>query len=145
MSKTGQPTHAEIMRAFAQWDTALREKDLDALERCYFPNVVVYDIGTQLVGFDKLRAFWEGCFPYFPNPIGCERKDVRIQASADIAVATFLSRMSGMESDHPSARAWIRSTICFRRLEGEWRIFHEHASFPVDCGAEKPTYIFDEA
>jgi uncharacterized protein (TIGR02246 family) len=144
MTQIDQPTTGEIKRAFERWDTALREKDLDALAQCYVPDVVVYDIGTQLVGFDKLRALWEGCFPYFPNPIGCERKDVNIQISADIAVATFLSRMSGMESDHPSARAWIRSTICLLRVDGEWRIFHEHASFPVDCGAEKPTYILDD-
>jgi uncharacterized protein (TIGR02246 family) len=134
----------EIVGAFDRWGEALRAKDLDALAECYAPDVTVFDIGTQLVGYDNLRAVWEGCFPYFPNPIGCERRDLEITVSGDLAVASFLSRMSGMETDHPSARAWIRTTTCFRKQAGNWKIIHEHASFPVDCGAEKPTYIMDE-
>lgn len=136
---------ARIMSVFECCDSALKERDLDALENCYVPDVIVFDIGAQLDGFDKLRALWEGCFPYFPNPIVCERKDVHIQTSADVAIVSFFSRMSGMESDHPSARSRFRATVCLRRVEGDWKIFHEHASFPVDCGAEKPTYIMDES
>lgn len=136
---------AGIMSVFACWDRALKEKDLDALEKCYAREAKVFDIGTQLVGYDKLRSLWEDCFPYFPNPIVCERKDLQVVASADVAVVSFLSRMSGMASDHPSARSWFRATACLRRVGGNWKIFHEHASFPVDCGAEKPTYLMDES
>lgn len=136
-------TEAEIMNVFARWDGALRVKDLAALEECYMPDVTVFDIGAQLVGYDKLRALWESCLQYFPNPIECERKDLRIEASGSMAVVTCLSRLSGMESDHPSARSWFRATTCLRKTEGVWRILHEHGSFPVDCGAEKPTYIMD--
>jgi hypothetical protein len=33
-----------------------------------------------------------------------------------------------------------------KALEAEvWKIFHDHFSLPVDCEAEKPTYIFDES
>jgi uncharacterized protein (TIGR02246 family) len=138
------PPHADIVSVFERWGAALRAKDLDALAECYAPDVTVFDIGTQLVGYDQLRALWESCFPYFANPIECERRDLRIEVSADVAVATFLSRMSGMETDHPSARSWFRATTCFRKVGGSWTIFHEHASFPVDCGAEKPSYLLDD-
>jgi PhnB protein len=25
---------------------------------------------------------------------------------------------------------WIRATVCLRRIEGEWKIAHEHTSVP---------------
>ncbi len=49
-----------------------------------------------------------------------------------------------METDHPSAKSWFRATVCLQKIGGDWKIAHEHASFPVDCGAEKPTYILDD-
>ncbi len=138
-------SHAQIAEVLEQCDSALRAKDLDALGECYAQDATVFDVGTQLSGYDGLRAVWEACFPYFPNPIGCERRDMRLEVRADVAVASFLSRMRGMDSDHPSARSWLRTTVCLRRTEGRWRIFHEHSSLPVDCGAEKPAYILDES
>jgi ketosteroid isomerase-like protein len=27
---------------------------------------------------------------------------------------------------------WIRSTTCFRKFDGEWKVVHEHNSVPFD-------------
>ena len=134
----------EVMAVLEAWSAALYHKDLDALAKCYAKGVQVFDIGAQAVGYDKLRGLWESCFPYFPNPIGTQRKDVQATVGDDVAVVAFYSRLTGMESDHASAKSWIRSTVCLKKMDGQWKIFHEHASFPVDCGAEKPTYLFDD-
>ena len=145
MNDDAKPAATEIAEAFARWESALRDKDLDALRECYDPNVTMFDIGTQIAGYDNLAALWNACFPYFPNPIACERKDLRIEISGDLAVAMFLSRMTGMAVDHPSVRSWFRTTFCFRKSKGRWRIFHEHSSFPVDARGEKAAYILDDA
>jgi ketosteroid isomerase-like protein len=133
----------EVMRVLENWSNALRAKDLDALGRCYAEDVRVFDLGARMVGYDNLRALWESCLPYFPNPIGTERKDIQIMAVPGMAPVTFLSRLIGMESDHPSAKSWLRTTVCLRKVGDEWKIVHDHISLPVDCGAEKPTHIFD--
>lgn len=60
-----------------------------------------------------------------------------------MAVATFFSRLTGMAPDHPSAKSWLRTTVCLRELSESRKIIHDHMSLPVACGAEKPTYILD--
>jgi uncharacterized protein (TIGR02246 family) len=122
---------------------ALREKDLDALAGCYSPEVKIFDVGGQLTGFSSLRRLWKSCFPYFPDPIEIQRRDVRIMGSDGIAVVTCFTRLTGMTTDHPSARTWIRVTTCLKRIDGQWKIFHEHASIPVDCAQDRIDYQFD--
>jgi ketosteroid isomerase-like protein len=142
---TNHPTaEAEALAVLDAWSQALRDKDLDALGRCYAEGVRVFDLATQVTGYPALRALWEGCLPYFPNPIGTERRDIQCLIGEDMAVITFLSRLTGMESDHPAARTWMRTTVGLQRQAGRWRIVHDHISLPVDCGAERPTYILDD-
>lgn len=144
MTQETEVIPVEVAAVLEAWGHALHNKDLDALAKCYADDVRVFDIGSQTVGYDKLRGVWESCFPYFPNPIAAERKEIQATVGTDVAVLTFLSRMTGMETDHPSAKSWIRTTMCLTKEAGGWKIMHEHASFPVDCGAEKPTYILDD-
>lgn len=143
MSAEGQTHEKEVLAVLDAWARALRDKDLDALRDCYATDVRVFDIGTQLDDYHGLRGLWEACFPYFPNPIGVERKELRISSGPGMAVVTFLSRLTGMESDHPAARSWFRATVCLKQQDGAWKIFHDHVSLPVDCGAERPTYLLD--
>jgi ketosteroid isomerase-like protein len=133
----------EVMDVLSKWSLALWNRDLEALGRCYAEDVRVFDLGAQMTGFNKLRALWETCLPYFPSSIGVERKDLQLSIGSDMAVATFYSRLTGMASDHPSAKSWLRTTVCLSKQSGEWKIIHDHVSLPVDCGAEKPTYIMD--
>lgn len=75
---------------------------------------------------------------------GNQRQDVQIVAGTELAVATFYSRLTGMDSDHPSAKSWFRTTVCLRKVGETWKTFHDHVSLPVDCGAGKPTYLLDD-
>lgn len=122
---------------------ALREKDLDALSRCFSPDVEIFDIGSQSTGFDQLRQSWKSCFPYFPDPIEIQRKNMHIICCDGLAVVTSLTRMDGMKTNHPSARSWTRTTTCLQKIDGQWLIVHEHASMPVDCAQDRIDYLFD--
>ena len=131
----------EIRGVLDRWTAALKQRDLDALKAEYAADVRVFDVGAQTEGFDSLRSLWEGCFPYFQHEIGVERRGLQIKASSDLAVASFFSRMTGSSSDHPASQAWMRTTVCFKKTDGQWRIFHDHLSMPTDCGSEKPVYL----
>ncbi|TVR99639.1 MAG: DUF4440 domain-containing protein [Wenzhouxiangellaceae bacterium] len=122
---------------------ALRDKDLDALSLCYFSDVEIFDIGSHSTGFRQLRKLLKSCFPYFPEPIEIQRRNLRIICSDGVAVVTSLTRMDRMKTDHPSGRAWTRTTTCLKKVNNEWKIFHEHASMPVDCAQDRIDYLFD--
>ena len=41
-------------------------------------------------------------------------------------------------------QTWLRVTVCYRRIEGNWRVVHEHVSVPFDPITEKVSYITDQ-
>ncbi len=132
----------EIMALLERFDAALNKKDLDALAKCYDDNVRVFDVMAQVSGYGELRSLWEHCFPYFTNPIEIERRDIEMHVNDSLAIVTFYSRVSGVQTDSPAATSWLRTTMCMKKIDGAWKIVHDHISFPVNCETEKPAYIF---
>jgi ketosteroid isomerase-like protein len=41
------------------------------------------------------------------------------------ALLVIKSRLNGKDSD-----AWVRSTVCYRKIDGKWALAHEHVSVP---------------
>lgn len=134
----------EIRHLMKHWEECLRKKDLDTMVKDYDEDVVVFDVGDQAKGRDAYKKLWEQCFPYFGDEIGSEKKDITIHATDEMAVVSCLSRLTGMATDEDMAKSWIRTTICFQKINGEWKNIHEHASFPVDCEKETIAYIMEE-
>jgi ketosteroid isomerase-like protein len=148
MTKVEQMSHVttieqEVMETLNHWSDVLHAKDLDALAECYTDDARVFDLGCQVEGSDQLRALWEKCLPYFPDSIVVQRKNLQLTVGPEVAVATFYCRLIGMVSVHPSCKSWMRATVCLQKVGDTWKIVHDHISFPIDCGAEKPNYIFD--
>ena len=44
----------------------------------------------------------------------------------------LLYRVSGTLASGDELGMWNRATFCFRKIDGEWRITHEHDSVPFD-------------
>jgi ketosteroid isomerase-like protein len=50
----------------------------------------------------------------------------------DVAFAHSLNRISGTLKDGSRSDFWLRSTTCFRKIDGNWLIAHDHVSVPLD-------------
>ncbi len=58
-------------------------------------------------------------------------RDLEITAGGDLAFCHSLNRMSAVPRGHAEAfDLWYRATVCLRRVDGAWRIAHEHTSTP---------------
>lgn len=132
-----------IKQLIASCDDSLSKKDIATLLKDYDDGIVLFDVGTQLTGKEDFRKIWEECFPYFGSTIGTERKEMEIHVCDDMAVVHGYSRLSGMDSTSDMARSWLRTTVCYKKVDGQWKVFHEHISLPVNCELEKPSYILD--
>ena len=53
-------------------------------------------------------------------------------AGEDVAVAHYLYRVSGTLKDGTEVNMWVRCTLGLQKLDGKWRIVHEHDSVPFD-------------
>ena len=68
-------------------------------------------------------------FDTWDGPIRYETEDLKITVSGDLAFSTGLFRMIG-DQNGEHVDMWFRRTLVFQRMDGEWKIVHDHESVP---------------
>lgn len=122
---------SEIRALIDDWSQALSKKDVDAILKHYAEDVVAFDVPPplQLNGRDAIRRNIENWLKMFEGPINVEFKNQNITISGELAVLHQLARISD-KNKGPESGAWVRVTVCYRRIDGRWLVTHEHASVP---------------
>ncbi|TWT75125.1 SgcJ/EcaC family oxidoreductase [Allorhodopirellula solitaria] len=128
----GDRDEAEIRRLIARWSRALEAKDVDGLTGDYAPDAVLYDAipPYKAEGVDSIRKSWECCMPYLPE-VQSVHRDLKFHIAGDMAMVHGLHNFQ-TEGDHPCSQSWIRVTLCYRRIDGKWKVIHEHVSVPFN-------------
>ena len=52
-----------------------------------------------------------------------------------MAFGYSLNRISGTLRDGRATDMWVRWTGCFRKIDGDWLIVHDHVSVPLDIAS----------
>ena len=123
---------AQIRQLVDSWVQALRAKDVNGVMSHYAPDILVFDLAPPLQyrGADAYRKNWEAWFPTFRGSIGYELRDLSITASDDIAFCHSFNRIRGTRTNDEETDVWVRATVCCRKIDGKWKIVHEHESVP---------------
>ena len=134
---------AEIRALVGAWSKALEAKDLDGLTAGYASDVLLFDATPpfQTSGIEAYRAVWEACLPFFPAEFKSKHRDLKIAVSGDLAFAHGLHHIEPVGEDHPAGQTWLRVTVCYRKIDGRWRVVHEHVSIPFDPMSGKAVLI----
>lgn len=134
MSASPAPVSDEprIRARIDDWAAALRAKDVERLMAHYAPDAVTADLAPPLwnTGAATLRRNFERWFPTWSGPLGFEVHQLHVEAGDAIAFARSLNRLSGTKTDDSRHDIWVRATVCFRKLDDEWKVAHEHVSVP---------------
>ena len=124
----------QIRALMAAREVAMAGRDAETLGSHYTPDVVAFTLAPPLVhrGADVIdveaRKAW---FATFDGPIQYEIRDLEITVGGDIAYSHALNRLSTTPKGAPTGfDLWFRATVCFRRVDGAWRITHVHDSTP---------------
>jgi ketosteroid isomerase-like protein len=123
---------------------AVRAADLDALRPNYAPDIVTFDVSGPLqgVGVEAKLANWREAFAMFQRPIGYEIRDLTIAVGGDVAFAHGLAKLSAtLKNGAQGGGFWVRFTACLRKMDGTWRIAHDHASVPLDMTTSRAAMI----
>ena len=131
---------AEIREQIDELAEAIRDADLESLKPLYAPEVVSFDVGPRLqdVGAEAKFKNWIAAFTQFERPLSVEIRDIKITVGGDVAFGHSFNRLSGtLKNGRTSDGFWVRATHCFRKIDGNWLIVHDHASAPLDPGSGK--------
>lgn len=119
-----------IQIVFRELERAHHQKDARALQACFAPDVLVYNLapplatrGCDLAGTEDWMSTWSG-------PITLDARDEEISVQGDLAVVTALNRMRGTKVNGEKVDLWFRATTVLRLIEGRWLIVHDHTSTP---------------
>lgn len=113
---------------------ALCKKDIKRMMSHYANDLVAYDVKPpfQTKGAIAWKHTWEACIDYFPASFGIEIRDLYIHVSGDLAISHYLFRLTGTSKDEDAAQTWLRTTTGYKRIQGKWKIIHEHGSVPFN-------------
>jgi hypothetical protein len=121
----------EVESAFAAYERALVNNDVEALDNFFFQseNAIRYGAGENLYGFDAIKAFRAARSPH-----GLDRKLEKTKIVAygpDIAIAaTLFRRDTAPAKIGRQMQTWVR-------LPQGWRIVAAHVSI-IDESAVAP-------
>lgn len=141
---TGQPNPSDeetaIRKRIDDWAAAFRRKDIDAVMPVFAPDAVAFDLVPPLAykGRDAYRKQWERLFAPYEGPIDYEIRELSITTERDVGFSHSLNRIGGTLKNGKKAGFWVRMTACWRKVDGQWLIEHEHVSVPVDLEKDKP-------
>lgn len=124
---------AQIEHVLHTFTAALRAKDARAAVAVYTRDAVAYDLAPPLrIEAMDLRDphYIQQWFDTWDGPIVSEPHDLEIEVGDGIAYALALIHMTGTKADGKQVDLWFRSTACFRREDGDWKIAHVHNSVP---------------
>jgi uncharacterized protein (TIGR02246 family) len=128
------PDETQIRQLIEQWVQALYAKDLTTLMSYYAPDILTFDIlpPLQYHGVDAYRKNFEAWFAAVQGPIEYETRDLRITMGDAVAFCHSLNRVRSTRTTGEHTETWVRVTVGFRKMEGTWKITHEHVSVPCD-------------
>ncbi len=128
-----------IMKARVE---AVHAKDAARLVAHHAPDVVAYDLiePLQYKGVASLRERAQQWFDGFDGPMTYEIGDLTVVPAYDVAFCHGLHHVAGTTKAGQTVDMWWRATQGFRRIDGQWRIVHEHSSVPFDMTSGKVSF-----
>ena len=130
---TRETDEQQIRSLIDSQTAALSGKQVEGAIGVYAKDNVMYTLAPPLKpgNRDELTATQavQQWFDTWDGPIRYETEDLKITVSGDLAFSTGLFRMIG-DQNGEHVDMWFRRTLVFQRMDGEWKIVHDHESVP---------------
>jgi ketosteroid isomerase-like protein len=123
---------AELRAMIDRWSKAVRAEDLAGIRADHDPNILMFDVPPpfQSCGLDAYMATWDEFLACQAKPVQFDFHDIAVTAGSEVAFATAIGRCCDLSSGE-KVDLDFRLTMGFRKVDGRWRIMHEHHSIPA--------------
>ena len=141
-NQTQSQSETEIRNMIADWQKAVTACDVPKVMTYYAPNVLAFDaVGKlQFKGAKAYGAHWQACIDHCKGPMTFEVHELGVTAAKQVAFGHYVVRCGGEGPDGAQHTSWLRATACFQKLDGQWKIVHEHFSAPFEMPSGKALF-----
>jgi uncharacterized protein (TIGR02246 family) len=124
---------SEILTLIERWAQAVRNQDRAAIREHHDPDMLMFDVPPPFLsrGLEAYMATWEMFFASVEKPVAFDFHDIEITAGADVAFATAVGSCVNIDTKGKREPLQFRLTMGLRKIDGRWRIMHEHHSLPA--------------
>jgi uncharacterized protein (TIGR02246 family) len=131
----------EIYALIERWAEAVRETNLEAIGLDHDADILMFDVPPPFLsrGLDAYIATWDKFFSWSEKPLVFDFHDVTVTAGQDVAFATAIGKCAGIDPNGKREALEFRLTMGLRKIDGRWRIMHEHHSLPAIIGDHEAT------
>ena len=131
-----QQTDTDRIKALLEnWADAVRRHDYPAILAHHEPDMVMFDLPPplQCKGIKAYEQTWDLFFRYHKHGTAFDFQELTVIAGQDVAFAVAIMRCGPDSSSNPADKDGFpfRLTVGLRKVEGDWRIAHEHHSVPA--------------
>jgi ketosteroid isomerase-like protein len=123
---------AQVRAVLERRAAGLRRKDAAAFVAPYAAEAVRFDLAPplRLSGPEAIaERGMQDWFATFLGPIGYDVTELSITTGDKAAFCHSLNRLSGSRTDGDEDM-WFRQSVGLRKIDGTWKITHEHNSVP---------------
>jgi ketosteroid isomerase-like protein len=121
----------QIKSLIETWAAAVRRHDLPAILAHHGSNIVMFDVPPPLQS--NYKKTWDLFFKYHKPSQAFDIEELDITAGEEVAFAVAIMRCGPGPSTDPADQDGFlfRLTIGLQKIDGDWRITHEHHSIPA--------------
>lgn len=124
---------AEIAALVEDRIEAIRTKDAARAVATLAEDIVAFELAPPLAlaaSAARDAAALAAWLEAWDGPVGIELRDLHVEACGDVGWSRSLNRLHGTLKGGRRVDMWMRSTLAFRRIGGDWKIVHGHSSVP---------------
>ena len=107
---------------------ALEAKNAEEASAFFADENVTFTLAPPSDGEGGVKK-WLDTFAEGPR---FETADRHLTVDGDVAFSYGLVHMRGKKVEGDVVDIWYRETNCFRRIDGDWKIIHQHDSVPLE-------------
>jgi ketosteroid isomerase-like protein len=125
---------SDVRDVFTQWIEAIQTKNIAGVLANHDPDIVMFDVPAPyhgLRGIDEYRDSWPSFFDFLDQGAQFELVELDVVAGSDVAFAYALLWCGTEAQRDADPENRLRVTTGLRKVDGQWVVVHEHASFPM--------------
>ena len=124
----------EILALIERWAHAVRNEDRATIREAHDADMLMFDVPPPFLsrGLDGYMATWETFFSTAEKPVAFHFHDIEITAGEDVAFATAVGNCVYFDPKGHRQPLQFRLTMGLRKIDGRWRVMHEHHSVPAE-------------